>query len=87
LTSDVGLWRAKYDEAAGERDSAARERDAVARERAAVKLLVVSRIQMSERLLHRAVTDAESLMARPLDELRETAIRLQRDLMSNLETT
>jgi hypothetical protein len=79
LTSEVGLWRGKHDEA--------RERDEAARERDVAKQLVVRQIQTSQRLLHRAVTDASSLLARPLDELRETADRLERELMKDQGTT
>ena len=67
---------------AGERDKASRERDAA---RHAARNALVERIQLCERLLKRSRSSAEDLASRDVEELRNVADRLDRELTESQE--
>jgi len=66
-------WQQRY-EAANRREEAANRREEAA------KKLVVRQIQLVERLLARQLSDSDQLTACSLDELRDLAERLEREL-------
>jgi predicted transposase/invertase (TIGR01784 family) len=73
-------WQQRYLEAEHRLDVVSHERDQASRERDQARQMVVRQIQLCQRLLRRSVSDAEDLAVRSLDELRDLADRLERDL-------
>jgi len=66
-------WQQRY-------EAANREREAANRREEAAKKLVTRQIQLVERMLARQLSDADQLMACSLDDLRDLAERLEREL-------
>lgn len=73
-------WQQRYEAANREREEANRREEAANRREEAAKKLVTRQIQLVERLLARQLSDADQLMACSLDDLRDLAERLEREL-------
>jgi predicted transposase/invertase (TIGR01784 family) len=67
----------RYSEAAGRLETLVREREAAHRE---VKRELVERISLCQRLLGRPLANRDELLERSADELRDQAVRLEREL-------
>jgi predicted transposase/invertase (TIGR01784 family) len=67
-------WQQRYEAADREREAANRERDE------ARKLAFVRQIQLCQRLLNRAISGTDELLGRSVEDLREQAERLEREV-------
>jgi predicted transposase/invertase (TIGR01784 family) len=84
LEVQLGDWQQRYEQAARERETANREREAANREREAARREArrawAERISLCQRLLRRPVSPPDGLLDCSVEELREQAERLEREL-------
>jgi predicted transposase/invertase (TIGR01784 family) len=81
VESQRDKWQQRYEAANREREAANREREAAHRE---LKRELAERIGLCQRLLRRPAPQVDELLARSLEELREQAERLEREVTEKI---
>ena len=81
LETERDQWQRPYEAANREREAANREREAANRD---LKRELVERIGLCQRLLRRPTPEVDELLGRSLEELREQAERLEREVTEGI---
>jgi predicted transposase/invertase (TIGR01784 family) len=81
LETERDQWQRRYEAANREREAANREREAANRD---LKRELVERIGLCQRLLRRPTPEVDELLGRSLEELREQAERLEREVTEGI---
>jgi hypothetical protein len=88
LESQRDQWQQRYEAANREREATNREREATNREREAanreLKRELAERIGLCQRLLRRPAPQIDELLGRSVEELREQAERLEREVTEKI---